>query len=90
MVTNAGNDTGGKKKKKRILLREPSGLSWEQSVLGRAGADRNDHPVLCLVSPWKRGPRIAQEKKEDKGEIQIIGDVSSKNVRCWTNRGQMS
>lgn len=55
-------------------------LCWEQSILGRVDADRNDHLTLCFISPWKGGPHIAQKKRE-KGEIQIIADVSSKNVR---------
>lgn len=42
-------------------------LCREQSVLGRTDADRNDHLTLCLLSPCKCGPQIAQEK-EEKGE----------------------
>lgn len=63
-------------------------LSWEQYILERNDADRTDHLTFWFSSLWKYVPHIAY-KNEEKGEIQIIADVYSKNVRSQTNCGQM-
>ena len=49
-------------------------LFWEQYILERNDADRNDCLTFWFISLWKYVLHIAY-KKEEKGEIQIIADV---------------